>query len=86
MVPATRGHGAALSRAATTHPLTTRAAVVLGHARAERLGTLVALSDLVVRNPVVGSSHSLYETCRDDEMTRGQKSRQQHDQEIQQQV
>lgn len=63
VVPASRGHGPCLCGAGAAYALSTGPAVVLGHGRGESLGAAVALRDVLVRNPVVGTSNVLHETC-----------------------
>ena len=62
VVPASGGHGPDVCGAGVTHALSTGSAVVLGHGCSEDLGALVALGDVLVRNPVVGPSHILHKT------------------------
>lgn len=62
VVPASRGHWAALRGAGAAHALSARPAVVLGDGRGEGLGAVVALRDVLVGHPVVGTSNVLHET------------------------
>lgn len=62
VVPASRGHRPGLCGAGAAHALSAGPAVVLGNGRGESLGAEVALRDVVVGNPVVGTSNVLHET------------------------
>ena len=62
VVPASRGHGAALRGAVVTHALPAGAAVVLGQLGAELALTAVAAQDVLVRHPVGGPRCVLHQT------------------------
>lgn len=64
VVPASGGHRLDVCGAGAAHALSTRPAVVLGHHCSEGFGALVALSDVVVRHPVVWPSHVFHKTWR----------------------
>lgn len=50
--------------AGAAHALPARSTVVLGHDRSEGFGALMALSDVLVGDPVVGSRHFFHKTER----------------------
>lgn len=62
VVPASRGHRPGLCGAGAAHALSAGPAVVLGNGRGESLGAVVALRDVLVGNPVVGTSNVFHET------------------------
>lgn len=62
VVPASGGHGFDVCGTGATHPLATGPAVVLGHGCSEGFGALMTLDDVLIRHPVIWSSHVLYET------------------------
>lgn len=62
VVPASRRHRPGVGGAGPAHALSAGPAVVLGHGWGEASVALVAPGDVLVGNPVVGSSNILNET------------------------
>lgn len=63
VVPAPRGHGAALRRAVVAHALAAGTAVVLGQPGGEVALAAVATQDVLVRNPVGWTGSVFHQAC-----------------------
>lgn len=62
VVPASGGHGFDVCGTGATHALPAGPAVVLGHGCREDSGALMAPGDVLIRNPVIRSSHVFHKT------------------------